>query len=159
MLRNAIPEDLNFIHKLILDGARNGHFNPEFYLNSATNNGLKKNLESILKYQKRLDTNVQAYTLVSEEDGKPTSFMIISALEGAKGNEIWMMSTEPQHQRKGIASDFLDNILRQFKNGNRSVFVRCEPASEIMYKLLVKSGFEHLETSARGTRILGYNLK
>ncbi|MFW1853432.1 GNAT family N-acetyltransferase [Acinetobacter guillouiae] len=158
MLRNAGILDLNFIHKLILSGSQKGHFSPEFYINQAANDGLKKNLQSILNDQKRLDVDVKAYALIAENDGKPTSFMIISALEGSKGNEIWMMGTDPQYQGKGIASYFLDNVLKQFKMGNRAVFARCEPVSEVMFKLLTKKDFKHLETGESGTRILAYNL-
>jgi GNAT superfamily N-acetyltransferase len=157
-LRNAGISDLSFMHKLILSGSQKGHFNPEFNLNQAANDGLKKNLESILKNQKRLDVDVKAYALIAEKDGKPTSFMIISALDGSKGNEIWMMGTAPQYQGKGIASYFLDHVLKQFKMGNRAVFARCEPVSEVMFKLLTKKDFKHLETGESGTRILAYNL-
>ena len=158
LLRNADILDLNFIHKLVLSGSQNEHFNPEFYLNQAANNGLRKNLQSILNDHKRLDLDAKAYVLIAENYGKPASFMIISAREGGKGNEIWMMGTDPQYQGKGIASSFLDDVLKQFKSGNRVVFARCSPISEVMFKLLIKKGFKHVETGESGTRLLAYNL-
>lgn len=157
MLRNAGIVDLSFIYKLILNGSKKGHFNPEFNLNQLANEGLKKNLESILKNQKRLDIDVKAYALIAENSGKPTSFMIISAVKGSKGNEIWMMGTAPEYQGNGIASYFLDHVLKEFKMGNRVVHARCETVSDVMFKLLTKKGFKHLETGESGTRLLEYN--
>lgn len=158
MLRNAEIKDLNFIHSLIIDGSKKGHFNTEFYLDPSANNGLKKSLESILTRRHRLDNGAVAYALVSEANSKPTSFMIISAIEGGKGNEIWMMGTDTEHQKKGIATYLLDSVLKQFKSGNRVVFARCESVSEVMYQLLIKKGFQHQKTSESGTRMLAYNL-
>jgi GNAT superfamily N-acetyltransferase len=155
MLRNAILDDLSFMHKLIWDGSKKGHFHQEFYSNPAANAGLVTNLESILNRGKRLDEDLTASAYIFEENGIPISFMIISAIENRnKGSEIWMMATEPAHQKKGVATFFLDNILQHFKDNNKAVEARCKAASDVMCQLLLKKGFEHLETDEIGTRFL-----
>jgi len=157
LLRNAGILDLNFIHTLILSGSQKGHFSPEFYLNQAANNGLRKNLQSILNDQKRLDVDLKASAFIAENNGKPIFFMIISATE-SNAAEIWMIGTDPQYQGKGIASSSLDKALNKFKTSNNVVFAKCHPASEVMFRLLIKKGFELLKTGESGTRLLAYNL-
>lgn len=161
MLIQANAEDLDFIHSMVLDGSKKGYFNQEFYLNPAANNGLKKNLESILNNRKRLDEDLIAYAFIFENNGIPVSFMILSAIENqTKGIEIWMMATKKEYQKKGVATSFLDNILGQLKNNrSKAVEARCKAASGVMYHLLIKKGFELIEIDETGTRHLIFHLQ
>lgn len=155
-MRNAGISDLSFMHKLILIGSQKGHFNPEFNLNQLANESLKKNLRSILNDQKRLDADLKASAFITEHNGKPIAFMILSKTQG-NATEIWMMGTDPQYQGKGIASSSLDKILNKFKTNNSVVLAKCHPASEVMLRLLIKKGFEILKTGESGISLLAYN--
>ncbi|XZY03598.1 hypothetical protein ACT4XO_15715 [Acinetobacter baumannii] len=154
MLRNASIKDLDFLFNEILEGSKSGHFNSEFHQNPRATAGLRVNLESILSGNGRVDGPF-AYGLVLENNnGKPVSFLLISALEGNKGNEFWMLSTAKPFRKQGFGNQIIDEVLNAFKARKVGVTARCSPESEIMYQMLIKKGFKHLETGPQGTRFL-----
>ncbi|MGI3744888.1 MAG: GNAT family N-acetyltransferase [Janthinobacterium lividum] len=151
--RNAEVRDLEFIYKLILEGAANGHFANAF-LTPQGSKGLKLNLVSILTHKRRLDSDMPAYGVIYHEDGKSVGFIINTSIYDSKGTEIWMMAIHRSYRGSGCGSALLDEILRHMVGYNGLIMARCHPSSNIMYNMLVKRGFEHKDTGKEGTRIL-----
>lgn len=153
-IRPAETSDLDFIFDLIYQGAIDGHFNPLIAQSSKAKQGFYRNLQAILTNWQRLDINAKAYASIYEVDGASIGFMIISAMEGQSGNELWMFSVTPSHRKQGYGSKFLDFVLDQFKSKNTALYARCEPESEIMFQMLRKRGFVLISVSSSPTRIL-----
>lgn len=152
MMRNAQINDLTFIMNLIITEAKNGHFNSEI-LSSIGKINFQKDLSSILTNKTRLN-GITAYALIWEENGKPVGFIIMSGLEGNKGNELWMVAVSIEYRNKGFGEKMILEILSNFKNKNLILMARCSRNSEVMYQILLKNGFQHHETSENNTRAL-----
>jgi len=153
-IRPAVTSDLDFIFDLIYQGAIDRHFNPLIAQSPNAKQGFYRNLQAILTERQRLDNNAKAYASIYEVDGASIGFLIISAMEGQSGNELWMCSVTPTHRKQGYGSKLLDFVLPQFKSNNRALYARCEPESEIMFQMLLKRGFELISDSSSPTRIL-----
>lgn len=151
--RNGEAGDLEFIYKLILDGAASGHFS-EAFLSKEGGKGLRINLLSILTRKQRLDSAKPAYGVIYHNDGEPVGFVINSAIIGNKGLEIWMMAISKSYQGAGHGSKLLDEVMRHLVDYKGVLMARCHPSSEVMFKMLIKRGFIHKDTGASGTRIL-----
>ena len=157
MHRNANIHDLNFIYDLIMDGAKHGYFNRQYQTTIGASNGLKVELESILKNKKKYDGQT-AYGVIFEHNGSPAGFVIMSAVENNKGNELWMAAVTPRLRGKGIGKKMIQGITQQFSGKNLMLMARCAPESETMFQLLLKSGFEHFDTGKEGYRGMMFTL-
>lgn len=157
MHRNANINDLGFIYELIMDGAKHGYFNRKFQEIPAAANGLRLELTSILTSQVR-PNGLRAYGVIYEYQNEPIGFVLMSAGEENKGNELWMAAIHPDFRGKGHGKKMIQGILEQFKRRNLMLFARCAPESERMFQLLLKNGFRHVITGKEGYRGLMYGL-
>lgn len=140
MLRSASIKDLNFLFNEILEGSKSGHFNSEFYQNPKATAGLRVNLESILSGHGRVDGPF-AYGLVLENrSGKSVSFLLISALEGNKGNEFWMLSTAKPFRKQGFGNQIIDEVLNAFKAKKLELVLDVMLSLKLCIKCLLKKG-------------------
>lgn len=156
MMRNASPEDFNFIFNLVLREAKNGHFARELLIPVATR-GFAVELESILANRLRHD-GIPAYALIWERNSKPIGFVIMSAGTDNKGNEFWMSALSPEHRGSGEGKNMVSEILRHFKGKNLALIARCALESEAMFHILTANGFNHVTTGDQGSRGLMYTL-
>lgn len=157
MHRNANIGDLDFIYEMVMDGAKYGYFNRKFQELTAAANGLRLELTSILKNQVR-PNGLQAYGITYEYEGRPIGFVLMSAGEQNKGNELWMAAIHPDFREKGHGRKMVKGVLEQFKGRNLMLFARCAPESERMYQLLLNNGFRHVATGEEGYRGMMYEL-
>jgi RimJ/RimL family protein N-acetyltransferase len=157
MCRNANIGDLEFIYNLIIDGSKNKNFVEEYYKNSDAARGLKIELLSILTNKIRVNGNI-AYGIIYEHQGKPIGFVIMSSIDKNKGNEIYMASIEYAFRGKGFGKKMLNEITKQVEGKNLVLLARCNEYSESMYQILLKLGFEHIQTGKEGYRILNFTL-
>lgn len=157
MHRNANLKDLEFMYSQIMDGANHGYFNRKFQELPAAANGLRLELTSILTKGVR-PNGLRAYGIIFENNGVPIGFVLMSAGEGNKGNELWMAGIDSKHRGKGYGKQMIQGVLEQFKGRNLMLFARCAPESETMYQLLSKNGFRHVATGEEGYRGLMYEL-
>lgn len=157
MLRAANIGDLDFIFNLIIDGAKEGHFNQELYTSDEAKRGFRIELMSILEKQVRLG-GLRAYGSVYEIKGKRVGFLLISSGPGNKGNELWMASVDPEYRGKGHGKTMMLYVINQFSGKNLILFARCAPKSEVMYQLLTNNGFKLFETGPEGTRGITFQL-
>lgn len=157
MHRNATINDLNFIFELIMDGAKSGYFNREFQDLPAAANGLHLELASILTDKTRAN-GLTAYGIIYENKGKRAGFVLMSAGEEDKGNELWMASIKPNLRGKGFGKKMIQGVLEQFKGRNLMLFARCAQESKAMFNLLSKNGFKHVATGEEGYRGMMYEL-
>lgn len=155
MHRPATIQDVSFIYDLILDGSKNGYFNRAFCQVTGASNGLFVELTSIIA-EKIRPNGLQAEALIYEHKGRSVGFIIMSAGENNKGNELWMAAIHPDHRGKGHGKAMITWVLDQFEGKNHLLFARCAPESEIMYQLLLSHGFSHMVTGDEGYRGLIY---
>ncbi|HHS3346773.1 TPA: GNAT family N-acetyltransferase [Vibrio cholerae] len=151
--KNAEISDLDFIYQEILSGASKGHFS-ELFLTLEGSNGLKQNLISILNYKRRLDSDTIAYGIIYHRKNQPVGFLIITAIDGNKGTEIWMMGITESYQGQGHGSNLLDEILGRMSGYGGVVMARCHPSSEKMYQMFKNRRFTHEKTSQEGARLM-----
>lgn len=99
MMRYATIEDYDFIFSLILKEASNGHFARNLLIPAAIR-GLELELESVVSHHRR-PNSCYAYALIWERKGRPVGFVVMSALDGDNGNELWLAAVSPAHRGKG----------------------------------------------------------
>lgn len=157
MHRYANINDLEFIYELILEGSSYGYFNRKYKEYKEAANGLMLELMLILTEKKRINGLV-SYALIYEFYGNPIGFVIMSAVEENKGNELWMVAIDKKFRNQGHGKKMILGILEQFKGKNLTLIARCATESEIMYQLLLKNGFDHIATGKEGYRGLAFVL-
>lgn len=157
MHRYANIDDLDFIYGLIIDSAKDGHFDRRLYTMPEAARGWRVELASIISERKRIN-GLFASAIVYDVDEVPVGFVLMSAGEGNKGNELWMAAIHPEHRGRGHGTRMIRGVLDQFKGRNLILLARCAPASETMYRILLKSGFQHAATGEEGYRGLTYQL-
>lgn len=157
MLRNATMDDLDFIYELVLDGSKYGYFNRKFHGLPEAAKGLRLELASILKKQIR-PNGLRAYGIVYEHDSRPVGFVVMSAGEQNKGNELWMVAVHPDFRNKGHGRKMIQGVLEKFKGRNLFLYARCAPESERMYQLLLKNGFTRRIIDENSYRVIMYEL-
>lgn len=156
MMRNASPNDFQFIYSLVLMEAQHGHFDRKLLIPAATR-GWELELKSVLTNGVR-HNGLHSYALIWERDRKPIGFVIMSAGPDNKGNELWMSAVSPYHRERGEGKKMILEILRQFKGKNLTLMARCSPESEAMFHILTTNGFNHVATGEQGIRGLMYIL-
>ena len=145
-LRTAIVADLEFIFGQLMAGALNGHFDRRM-LATERQAELRKDLDQIIRSNKRLETALPAEALVLElENGQPIGHVIVTAIKDAEGLELYAMALEPTVRGIGYGRLMLEQVLRVYLPRARTIYARCFPASAAMYELLINSGFEYLFT-------------
>lgn len=153
MLRPATVADFDFMFDLIQRDAKEGHYDRRIHELPGAANGFRLELASILERNVRLNGLI-AQPLIKQHDQKPVGFLIMSAGPGNKGNEFWMASIAHQFRGKGYGRAMIEELINPFRGKNKVLFARCSPESEIMFQLLKKLGFRHVETGKAGTRML-----
>jgi GNAT superfamily N-acetyltransferase len=152
MMRYATVNDYDFIFSLIMKEAANGHFSRKL-LNPAATLGMEKELLSVLLHHRRIN-QCYAYALIWERKGYPVGFVVISALEGDQGNELWLAAVSPSHRGLGEGREMIGAILLQFRQQNAGLMARCAPESEAMFHILTSNGFVVDALLQHGTRQL-----
>jgi GNAT superfamily N-acetyltransferase len=152
MMRYATAEDYEFIFSLVLKEAANGHFARDL-LNPGATRGLELELRSVISDRRR-HNGCFAYALIWERMGRPIGFVVMSALEGNTGNELWLTAVSPAYRRQGEGKKMIKTILHQFKQRGVGLLARCAPESEAMFHLLTANGFVLDVTLEKGTRQL-----
>jgi ribosomal protein S18 acetylase RimI-like enzyme len=156
MMRHAVPSDFQFIHNLILDGARAGHFERQLLTPAATR-GLEVELMSVLTSRVRV-SGIKAYALIWESNKNPIGFVIISAGPENEGNELWLAAISPEYRDRGEGKKMILETLRHFKGKHLMLMARCAPESKAMFHILTSNGFSHVDTGKEGSRGLLYTL-
>lgn len=152
MMRYATVEDYEFIFSLILKEAANGHFERNLLIPAATR-GLELELKSVLSNHRRTN-KCYAYALIWERSWRPVGFVVMSALDGDQGNELWLAAVSPAHRGMGEGKEMINTILHQFEQQGAGLMARCAPESEAMFHILTSSGFVLDVTLEKGTRQL-----
>lgn len=152
MMRYATLKDSDFICALILKEAANGHFDRNLLLPAASR-GLELELKSVLSDHRRVN-GCDAYALIWEQNGQPIGFVVMSALDGDEGNELWLAAVSQGHRGKGEGKKMINTVLHQFEEQGAGLMSRCAPESEAMFHILTSNGFMLDVTLQKGTRQL-----
>lgn len=154
MLREASQSDFDFIFPLIIEGAKEGHYDRRIASMPAASNGMAHELMSIIVGKRRV-SGEQALALVYEVDSIRVGFIVITALDGNGGFELWMAGIDPMQRRNGHGMAMLRHTVDRYKGSNVVLVARCAQESEIMFHMLQKIGFNHTGTGEKGYRGLG----
>lgn len=152
MMRYATLKDYDFICSLVLKEAAKGHFDRNLLLPGAAR-GLELELKSVLADHRRAN-GCYAYALIWELNGSPIGFVVMSALDGDQGNELWLAAVSSAHRGKGEGKEMVQTVLRQFREQGAGLMARCAPESEAMFHILTSNGFVLDTVLKKGTRQL-----
>lgn len=94
----------------------------EFYSSSAVEHTIPEN-HHLLAFDHMMADNRYARCYISEQDGKPTGYMLISLTYSheAGGMVVWLeeLYIRPKYQSRGIGGEFIDYIMSNFKDAKR----------------------------------------
>lgn len=152
MIRDATVEDFDFIFSLILKEAANGTFSRTLLIPESTR-GLEVELKSVLSHRRR-PNGCYAHALIWGRMRVQIGFLVLSALDGDNGNELWLAAVAPRYRGRGEGTRMINAILHQFKRQGVGLMARCAPEAEAMYHILTSSGFVLDATLGTGTRQL-----
>lgn len=162
MLRAATPDDFDFIYKLIIAEAKQGHFHKSL-LSLLPRLCFKRNLKSVFKDFANL-YGLPARAYIWEKDNMRIGFIILSVWwKDERTIELWLSAIAPTYRGYGEGKKMILHLVNQIENlvnGNTVGFVaRCLPRSQIMFHILNKLGFVlgHIEDGT-GLRYLEYKL-
>jgi hypothetical protein len=136
----ATVHDVDFIFQSVLNGAKLGHFNPDFLL-PMTHLGLKKQiLDSIhTGYTPTTSGVVPSKFYVYKKDKKQVGFYWV--IEDSKNVfELYMISVETSERKQGIGASLLSHA--ESKLVGFKLKSRLYHPSKVMLAMLVKSGFK-----------------
>jgi len=152
LFRQARANEIDTLHRLLLDEAAQGRVDPRL-LEEPYRAGLRRNLNNIRKHGRRLDHDVEAQLLVWEQDGRLAGCVINSAILPGAGNEIWMIVVRPELRGQGIGRAIHAALLAEL-HPRVDVFARCAPQAQVAFELFLRRGFLLLDTTDQGMRIL-----
>lgn len=152
MFRDARSDDIDLLHALLVDEARQGRFDSRL-TEEPYRSGLRKNLNHIRKRRRRLDDDVEAQLLVWERDGEVAGCAINSAILPGAGNEIWMIAVLPEHRGTGVGRAMNDAMLAQL-HPRVDLYARCAPQAGVACEMFLRRGFLPLDVTDKGVRVL-----
>ena len=147
----AESSDYDFIRKGTLNASRKKHFGilphkPE------QRDMMDASIYSLIMEHRFLD-GLYAVPYVFWKQHSRIGFLVMTELfPGEGGNEIHLAFVSQKHQGKGYGSWMMDYILGTRQG--QDIYARCAPASEQMYQMLLRRGFEYVRTTDYAYRIL-----
>jgi len=161
-LKAAAPEDIDFVMEQIVEGAKEGHYeksilDPEYQANyRAMFLGLMKGQGTATVGERGIERKSGSLWIYGNNDEGNIGFFFVSEkYEGSGENEmeLLMAGIKKGLQKTGHGSNMIGSFLA-LCSGSATLYARCYPASEAMYKVLVKAGFVKINTKPGGTREL-----
>jgi N-acetylglutamate synthase-like GNAT family acetyltransferase len=152
VFRSARSHDIDTIHELLVAEAAQGRFDPRL-AQEPYRSGLRKNLNTIRKRERRLDEAVSAQLLIWEQEGDVAGCLINSAILPQAGNEIWMVAVLPEFRGHGIGGKLVNEVLARL-HPRVDLFVRCSPQAQLSCEMFLRRGFLPLDTTDKGMRVL-----
>lgn len=144
--------DISFMQQLLVQGAQRGHFSSRIL---EVPNFINNTLMSLLRNGRLYDKPLRAQAIIFEHNKSRIGFAIIAEVETNQGgNELYAMAVDEPFRGRGYGRAMLNEILRRWSGV--TLYARCFPASQRMYEMLIKSGFEFLFDSKDGARVLGH---
>ena len=157
-LREAQLDDLDFVMSEIVEGTKKGHYIEtilEFQQQLAMRNMLSQVIENLclVRLSKLGQETIFARLFIygSPNEDKVGYLLVSDKSEYCNDIEIYQAGIKESHYGKGHGLNLIDNFL-SIAPKDRSFFARCYPASEAMFNILLKHGFEHIGTLDDGTR-------
>lgn len=151
-LRKACNGDVVFIADLIKKGSREGHFSDAFV--SLSDVMILQYVATAVLYNRTyidaknknsyLKTDVFVY---QDYDDFNKGFCWVTTNEKSKEIEIMMLYVIDKFRKKGIARNMINSVTNFYEKNTLSA--RLYYKSEIMLNILLKSGFERKEHSAK----------
>lgn len=146
-LTKSTNRDFGFVFSLLMNGARNGHFEPKI-------NAKKELYRSYISEAIARETDQRGYpahVLVAHENKDRIGAAIITTAVGTpdEGVELTMIAVRNEHRQKGFGSSILDGLLDHYLP-RASVYVRCLPASEKLHQMLLRRDFAEIAHTENG---------
>jgi GNAT superfamily N-acetyltransferase len=144
-------QQLDELHRLILNEAKEGHFEPRM-AEPRRAQRMRENLTNIIRRGKRTDEPLRAELLTWTAKGKPAGWLINSEIKPGAGNEFWAVLMRPRYRDQGEGRRMLDSAINAL--GDRTdIYVRCYPASTTMAGMLRHRGFQLLDEEPDGNLV------
>jgi len=146
----ATAADIPFIESLLLAGARKGHFNPELLNRRDT---IRQNLQSVVRQNRMLESPLYAEARIYKCNSQRTGFSIMTGVtDWPNAIELYAIGVYKTMRGNGFGRLILDELLHQWLP-ECNVYVRCAPASEQLYQMLLRRQFQYLFTMPSGSRV------
>lgn len=147
----ATVRDVDFMLSLILFGARKGHFYPDLAGNKAA---LRSILKSAVKFGIQDAGGLRTQAMVGWNKAERVGVTIVSETEKTDNSiELSVIAVRKEYQGCGYGAQLLDALLAQWVP-RKTIYVRCFPASEQLYQMLLRRAFVLAGTMGRHTRVL-----
>ncbi|MDH5446885.1 MAG: GNAT family N-acetyltransferase [Gammaproteobacteria bacterium] len=147
----ASDADYDFIRKEIILGARKKHF--AFSVKDPEDmRFVEENIRSAIHHH-CFTSGLRVQPILFMKKQRRVGVVMMSEVSPGKGgNEIHMVFVGHKHRGKGYGSQMIDLILAERQDV--AVFARCTVASQCMYEMLERRGFEYQYTMKDGFRVL-----
>jgi len=159
-MRKMLLRDETFVAKLIIAGAKGGHFAPEYASSQLAGNYVRATVNGAICIGHENDIRGTVGALFGNVDRGPIAFL--TAMDWQSGStdtdvELHMASVSPNHRRRGLAEDMIGYFVSGYPKPV-NFWARCRPASTIMRHTLLKLRFEAITTTTSLTTLmLPYN--
>lgn len=153
VIREATPDDYDFILEQILDCARHGHFDRRVLL-PPQHKTLLEEIRSIIRHKRLATEPLNAQAIVFMRGSERVGHAIVTEAQGSVGAELYAMALDRRWRGTGTGAAMLDLLIAHYLARMGVIYARCFPRSVIMYELLVSRGFEYVLTTRAGTRLL-----
>jgi len=161
-LRGAVPQDIDFVMAQIVEGAKDGHYDPSI-LDPAQQSSYKKMLNNLLQgigtatmTERGIERKSGSLWIYGNKyQGNIGFFFISEKHEGSGEKEIELLMAGVKKQFRGIGHG--SNMVCLFLAlcpTTSILYARCYPASKAMYAALISSGFVEINTKLSGIREL-----
>jgi len=150
-LRSAVFADLDFVCRLIGDGANHGHYSASL-CDPLKLQEFGRALEQVIRYGimvrigergcERLCAQLLIYEH-GESRSAPTGFVLATEKEPGSGDralEIYMTSIAPEVRHQGYGSKMI-SLLQHIRPEGGLLYARCYPASRLMATIFRQKGF------------------
>lgn len=150
----ARQEHAQYIFDAIVQGAKDGHFNPDYML-EFSHPGLRDQIcTSIASQAMRSSQGVTvSFIYVLIRNNAPVGFSWVVQWEAKfrPEYELYLLAVSPAEWKNGYGTMLLDESIRQFPTGTK-FHARLYAASHVMLRNMIKKGFKRKIAMKQGAR-------
>ena len=164
-LRPATFNDLDFIMKEIVEGAKNNHFQP-FILETKNQKLFREMFVNLIQgkvFKRSGEKGVEKlagmlWIYESHTQSQIGYLFVAEKYQGSLDKEIEILMTgiSKKFQKQGFGKHMIETFM-QICPEYTTLFARCFPTSETMFQLFLKCGFKTINTKSDGTHELQFH--
>lgn len=151
-LQNTPENQLDLLHKTLLEEAAAGHFEPRL-LDPQKATRMYNNLLSIIRTGKRTDEPLRAQLVSWMQADNVIGWLMNTEIVPGGGNEFWLVIVRSDWQGRGEGGRLLDTAIGKL-GGQVDIYARTYPASITMEGLFLRRGFVIVGDQPDGNKTL-----